>query len=328
MMDRHLAHVVRLIDDLLDVSRINRNKFELRRARVTLSEIVANAVETSRPLIDEAGHELSVSLPAFPVHLNADLTRLSQVFSNLLANSARYTPPGGRIWLYAARGDGDVVVSVRDTGIGIPAGSLGTIFDMFSQVDRPIERHTGGLGIGLALVKGLVELHGGTVSAASKGEGMGSTFSVTLPVVADQAESADEASGVGGAASALRRVLVVDDNLDSAESMAEMLRLTGNDARTAHDGVEAVEAAEEFRPEVILMDVGMPRLNGLDATRCIRERPWGKEITIIALTGWGQECDRKRSRDAGCDGHLVKPVAPADLQKMLGELAGTREIPG
>ncbi len=320
MMDRQLTHMVRLIDDLLDVSRINRNKMELRRSRLTLSEVVASAVETARPLTDEAGHELTVSLPATPVHLNADLTRLSQVFSNLLTNSAKYTPRGGRIWLSAERHNGEVVVSVRDTGIGVPAEALGKIFDMFSQVDRGLERSTGGLGIGLALVKGLVEMHGGTVTAASEGEGKGSTFTVTLPVIADPTPPPAEVPSRAGVASFGRRVLVVDDNRDGAHSMADMLLLLGNEVRTAYDGLEAIAAAEEFRPEVILMDIGMPQLNGFDATRRIRAQPWGKEIAIIALTGWGQEGDRELSRAAGCDGHLVKPVDLADLEKLLIEL--------
>jgi PAS domain S-box-containing protein len=324
MMDRQLGHVVRLIDDLLDVSRINRNKMELRRSRVLLEDVVSSAVETARPLIDDGGHELGVSLPPEPVFLDADLTRLAQVFSNLLTNSAKYTERGGRIWLAARRQGGNVVVSVRDTGIGIPAESLPHIFDMFSQVGRSIERSTGGLGIGLALVKGLVEMHGGTVTAESGGQGQGSTFAVLLPVLESSSgplpvEAPDEGRAALGPQ---RRILVVDDNRDSATSMAMMLKLMANEVRTAHDGIEAVEAAERFRPGVILMDVGMPRLNGYEATRRIREQPWGRDVTIIALTGWGQEGDKERSREAGCDGHLVKPVNLSDLEKMLGEARG------
>lgn len=320
MMDRQLAHMVRLIDDLLDVSRINRNKMELRRSRLALSEVVSSAVETARPQIDEAGHELTLTLPAVPVHLDADLTRLAQVFSNLLTNSAKYTPPGGRIWLSAERQEGHVEVSVRDNGIGIPPESLGNIFDMFSQVDRSIERSSGGLGIGLALVKGLVEMHGGTVTVASEGEGRGSTFTVTLPVHAAEREPAVTASTDNEHAGPKWRVLVVDDNRDGADSLALMLRLLQNEVRTANDGLEAVAEAERFRPDVILMDIGMPRMNGLDATRRIRAQDWGRGITVIALTGWGQENDRERSREAGCDGHLVKPVNLPDLEKMLAEV--------
>ncbi len=319
MMDRQLAHMVRLIDDLLDVSRIGRNKMELRRARVTLAEVVGTAVETAAPAIEEAGHELTISLPPLPIFLNADLTRLAQVFSNLLTNSAKYTLRGGRVWLAAEPVEGSVVVSVRDTGIGIPAESLPAIFDMFSQVDRSIERSTGGLGIGLALVKGLVEMHGGTVTAASGGSGLGSTFTVTLPTVTNRPGVQLPADG-GPHTRPVYRILVVDDNRDGAESLSEMLRLLGHEVATAHDGLEAVEVAGEFGPELILMDIGMPRLNGLEATRRIREQPWGKAMTVVALTGWGQENDREKSRAAGCDGHLVKPVNLPDLERVLAEV--------
>ena len=322
MMDRQLGHMVRLIDDLLDVSRISQNKMELRRTRLVLTDVVNSAVETVRPAIEAAGHELTLSLPPQPVLLDADLTRLAQVFSNLLANSAKYTERGGRIWLAAEVRGANVVVTVRDTGIGIPPESLPRIFDMFSQVDRSIERSSGGLGIGLALVKGLVQMHDGTVTAASEGQGNGSTFTVNLPALGRQTEplAASPPDEGQAAAGPRRRILVVDDNRDAAMSMAMMLTLMGNDVRTAHDGVEAVESAERFRPQVILMDVGMPRLNGLDATRRIREQPWGKGMTIIALTGWGQDADRVQSKDAGCDGHLVKPVNAPDLEKLLTEL--------
>jgi CheY-like chemotaxis protein len=319
-MERQLAHMVRLIDDLLDISRINSNKMELRRARVLLADVVRDAVEGARPTVEAGGHELIVSLPADPVMLDADLTRLAQVFTNLLTNSARYTEPGGRIWLTAAQQGGHAVVSVRDTGIGIPAESLPRIFDMFSQLDRNIERATGGLGIGLALVKGLVELHGGAVSAESEGDGKGSTFTVQLPALLAGARAPAGAEPVRSGPT--RRILVVDDNRDSAASMASLLKLHGNEVRTAHDGMAAIDVAEEFRPEVILMDVGMPRLNGYDASRRIRERPWARSVIIIALTGWGQEGDRIQSREAGCDGHLVKPVDLSDLDRFLTDLAG------
>jgi PAS domain S-box-containing protein len=325
MMDRQLSHMVRLVDDLLDVSRINRNKMELRRTRVALADVLSSAVETAGPLMQASEHELTITLPGTAIYLDADLTRLGQVFSNLLTNAAKYTGHGGKIWLTAERRGAAVAVTVRDTGIGIPAGSLGTIFDMFSQVDRSIERSTGGLGIGLALVKGLVEMHGGTVSAASAGEGHGSTFTVMLPILLNESEAASApGSDAGQAAAGPRsRILVVDDNHDGAESLAEMLLLLGNEVITAHDGLEAIERAEAFRPDVILMDVGMPRLNGLEATKRIREQTWGSGMSIIALTGWGQDSDRERSRQAGCDGHLVKPVGMLDLEKLLQQLRGS-----
>jgi PAS domain S-box-containing protein len=322
MMDRQLSHMVRLIDDLLDVSRIGSNKMELRRSRVLLADVLSSAVETARPALEAAGHELTVSLPPEPILLDADLTRLAQVFGNLLNNSAKYTERGGRIWLTATREGGEVLVSVRDTGIGIPADALSTIFGLFSQVDRPMERSAGGLGIGLALVKGLVEMHGGSVEAASPGQGQGSTFTVRLPVLENRPESPAEVPAERGPDSSgpKRRILVVDDNLDSAASMATMLRLLGNEVRTAHNGIEAVELAEGFLPRVVLMDIGMPKLNGYEATRRIREQPWGRGMVVIALTGWGQDVDRARSKEAGCDGHLRKPVNLPDLEKLLDEL--------
>ena len=325
MMERQLGHMVRLIDDLLDISRITRNKMELRRSRVLLADVVSSAVETARPAIEQAGHELTVSLLPERMHIDADLTRLAQVFGNLLSNSAKYTPRGGHIWLSAELKGQEVIVSVRDNGIGIPAESLHSIFDMFCQVDRSIERSTGGLGIGLALVKGLVEMHGGTVTAESPGPGKGSTFRVKLPVLKERAESMPELPSDERrcATSRRRRILVVDDNRDSAASMAMMLKLRGDEVRTAHDGIEAVEIADTFRPQVILMDVGMPQLNGLEATRRIRQQPWAKATTIIALTGWGLEGDKERSREAGCDRHLVKPVDIPDLEKLLAETEPT-----
>jgi PAS domain S-box-containing protein len=321
MMDRQLEHMVRLIDDLLDISRIGQNKIELKRTRVPLAAIINSAVETARPVIDAEGHELSIWLPSEPLFLDADLTRLAQVFSNLLSNSAKYTRPGGKIWLTVEREGKDAIVAVRDNGIGIPADALQRVFEMFCQIDRTIERATGGLGIGLALVKGLVEMHGGTVVAESEGLGRGSTFTVRLPTLATIPEPASAALAldvpqiVGNG----RRILVADDNRDSAVTLSKLLQLLSNDVRTVHDGVEAVEQAEKFRPEVILMDVGMPGLNGYDATRRIREQPWGRTAIIIALTGWGQEGDRIQSREAGCDGHVVKPVSLAELETILAK---------
>lgn len=321
VMARQLGHMVRLIDDLLDVSRINRNKMELRIARITLADVVSSAVETARPAVEEAGHELTIQLPADPVMLDADLTRLAQVFANLLTNSAKYTERGGRIALRAVQTGAEVVVTVEDSGIGIPEESLRTIFNMFSQVDRKMERTGGGLGIGLALVQGLVEMHGGSVMAASAGIGKGSQFTVRLPIVpAPKQPASTPASEPRSPSGPPRRILVVDDNRDAAESMAEMLRLLGHTVDVAYDGLHAVAQAATFRPEVVLMDVGMPSLNGLDATRRIRAQPGGKEMTIIALTGFGQASDRLRSSQAGCDGHLVKPVTFDALNQLLTRL--------
>jgi PAS domain S-box-containing protein len=323
MMERQLGHMVRLVDDLLDVARINQNKMELRRSRVLLSDVMSSAVETARPAIEAAGHELIISAPAELIHLDADLMRLSQVFSNLLTNSAKYTDRAGHIWFGAERRGAEVIVSVRDTGIGIPTDALSRIFDMFSQVDRTIERTAGGLGIGLALVQGLVKVHGGSVIAESPGVGKGSTFTVRLPVV-ERSERDTPRVGRGTPQPAGRRLLIADDNPDAADSMGMLLELLGNEVCLAHDGIEAVEMAERFQPDVVLMDMGMPRLNGYDATRRIREQPWGREMTIIALTGWGQENDKARSSEAGCDGHLVKPIDLAALEKLLTKLRPAR----
>ena len=316
VIDRQVDHLTRLIDDLLDVSRITRNKLELRKQRVDLAEILNGAVESSRPLLDRQGQELAVSLPAEPVSLEADLVRLTQAFMNLLDNAAKYTPAGGRIALTAERAGGDVVVSVKDTGIGIPPEKLDHLFDMFYQVDRSLERSHGGLGIGLTLVKRLVEMHGGTIEARSPGADRGSEFVVRLPVLAGEPARAEEREPEE-ARPASRRILVVDDNRDSAESLALLLQVTGNDVRTAFDGLEAVEEAERFRPDVVLLDIGMPRLNGYEAARRIRDEPWGKEMLLIAQTGWGQEEDRRRSQEAGFDAHLTKPVDHLKLLKLL-----------
>ena len=320
MMERQLSQMVRLVDDLLDVSRISRNKLDLKRQRVALAAVVHSAVETSRPLIEQARHTLAVALPPDPVYLDADLVRLAQVFSNLLNNSAKYTEPGGRIWLTAEVSGHEVAVRVRDTGLGIPADALPRIFEMFSQVDRNMERAQGGLGIGLTLVRRLVEMHGGTVEVRSDGPGRGSEFTVRLPLAAEGAGGRRAATaGDGPAATSKRRILIVDDNHDSAMSLGMMLDLMGNETRTAHDGLAAVEAAGEFRPDVILLDIGLPKLNGYDACRRIREQPWSRGMVIVALTGWGQEEDRRRSADAGFDHHMVKPVEVDALAKLLAE---------
>jgi PAS domain S-box-containing protein len=322
VIERQVSHLTRLIDDLLDVSRITRNKLELRKQRLDLAEVVQAAVETSRPAIEQSGHELTVTLPAEPVYLYGDLVRLAQVLMNLLTNAAKYTEPGGRIWLtaeLASDGRPEVVVRVKDTGMGIPAEKLPRLFEMFFQVDRSLERAQGGLGIGLSLVRRLVELHGGRVEAHSDGPGRGSEFVAHLPALVEPPKivPSPRPAAEGETKDSGRRILVVDDNQDSADSLAMLLGMTGHEVETAYDGLEAVEAAERVRPDVVLLDLGMPRLNGYDACRRIREQPWGKDVVLIALTGWGQEEDRRRTAEAGFDGHLVKPVDHAALAELL-----------
>ncbi len=322
VMERQVKQLVRLVDDLLDVSRITRNKLKLRKERMELAVAVRQAVEISRPLIEAASHHLTVTLPAEPIPLDADAARLAQVFSNLLNNAAKYTERGGRIWLTVERQGSEAVVRVKDTGIGIPADSLPHLFEMFTQIDRSLERSQGGLGIGLTLVKRLTEMHGGTVEVHSDGPDRGSEFTVRLPVANVRPAAPQEPNSAGDRTAASRqlKILVVDDNVDSATSLSMMLRIHGHDVRTAHDGVQAVEMAEAFRPDAVLLDIGLPKRNGYEAARCIRQQPWGKPMRLIALTGWGQEEDRRRSKEAGFDRHLVKPVDPAVLETLLVEL--------
>lgn len=321
IMDRQLGQMVRLVDDLLDVGRITRGKLELRKERVELGAVIKNAIDATRPLIAAAGHELNVTLTSKPVYLDADPVRLAQVLSNLLNNAAKYMDRGGNIWLSAVAGEEDVVITVRDKGIGIPAGALPTVFDMFTQVDASLERAHGGLGIGLTLAKRLVELHGGSIEARSEGIGQGSEFAVRLPFVASDAREEHARDEVGGSTGHARyRILVADDNHDAVESMGMMLRLMGNDVRTVRDGLQAVEEAAAFRPDMVLLDIGMPRLNGYDAARRIREQRWGRGMILVALTGWGQEEDKRRALEAGFDLHFTKPVSPANLEELMAGL--------
>jgi PAS domain S-box-containing protein len=323
-IERQLGQLVRLVDDLLDLNRITHNRLELRRSDVDLSSVIHQAVEASRPMADAVGHEIRVSLPAEAIHLHADAARLAQVFGNLLNNSCKYTRPGGTISIAAERRGTDAVVSVRDNGIGIPQNKLESIFEMFTQVDPSLERSQGGLGIGLTLVKRLVQLHGGSIEAKSAGNGCGSEFVVTLPAGVPSAVEATAAPALARDLTPPRRILVVDDNRDSAESLAMLLSITGNETHVAHDGIAAYEAVVSYRPDVVLLDIGLPRLSGHDVCRRIREQPWGANIVLIALTGWGQEEDHRRSREAGFDGHLVKPVEYAELVALLSSLLPAR----
>jgi PAS domain S-box-containing protein len=317
IIERQLAHMVRLIDDLLDLSRIGRGKLELRRSVLPLARVIDDAVETSRPAIEASRHALRVALPETALYIDADLTRLSQVFANLLNNAAKFMPAGGRIELVAQRRGDEVQVAVEDDGDGMPPEMLPRIFEMFTQIDRRLERTQGGLGIGLAIARRLVELHGGRLEASSQGLGRGSRFTVTLPLAAAQQAGHEPASAAERTAAGARRVLVADDNRDSADSLAELLMLLGNETRVARDGEQALDVAAQFRPDVALLDIGMPKLSGLDVARRLRTQPWGRDIVLIAVTGWGQEADRQRSREAGFDHHVVKPVDPALLEQLL-----------
>ena len=318
-MERQVDHLVRLVDDLLDVSRITRNRLELRREPVELASLLHQVIESCRPLIEQFGHEVSFAPPPEPVPLWADPVRLHQVFANLVNNACKYTPPKGAIRLAAERQGDLVAVTIGDTGVGIPREELRHIFETFAQVDSTLDLAQGGLGLGLTLAKRLVELHGGTVTAHSEGRGRGSEFVVRLPVLAETPrpeprKTAGEPSG----APRRRRFLVVDDNADGADSLALLLEMNGHEAHVARDGSEALEAVERLRPDVVLLDLGLPKLSGYEVCRRIREQPWGQAMRIVAVTGWGQEQHRSESREAGFDGHLVKPVELGDVLKISG----------
>lgn len=326
IIDRQMRTMTRLIDDLMDVSRISRGKIELRRERFELSQIINDAVNSCRTIIEKDGHILKLSVPREPIIINADLTRLPQVFLNLLANAAKFSEKGSTIFLNVERLGDEVIVSVKDTGIGIDGDKLGSVFEMFSQIrGGALNRSHGGLGIGLYLVKSLVEMHDGQIEVKSEGLGKGSEFVVRLPIDPDQSPlraSAGNANDLAPLNSELR-ILVVDDNRDAALSLAMLLKATGNNVHLAHDGEEAVEAAEKHRPHVILLDIGLPKKNGYEAARDIRQHPWGQSLVLIAVTGWGQEEDRKKSESAGFNLHMVKPVDPQSLLKLLRELEKT-----
>jgi len=325
MIERQVGQMVRLVDDLLDVSRISRGKIELHKERIELVSAVNHAAEAIRPNCERMDHELTLVLPPNPIFLNADPTRLAQMLGNLLTNACKFTDKGGRIFLTVEREGVQAVIRVRDTGIGIAADQLTRIFDMFTQLDTSLERSVSGLGIGLTLVGNLVELHGGTVGAHSAGIGHGSEFTVRLPILVETLKLAPpKPTATEPAPTTARRILVVDDNQDSATTLAMLLKLSGHEVHTANDGLEAVEAAGTFRPHVVLLDIGLPNLNGYEVARQIREQPWGKDMVLVALTGWGQEESRQKSRDAGFNGHLTKPVDFPSLEKSI---AGFASVP-
>jgi PAS domain S-box-containing protein len=330
MMERQVSHMVHLVDDLLDIARISTGKVDLKKERVELQTIIASAVETSMPLIEAGRHELLVHVPDETMLLDVDLTRVAQVVSNLLNNAAKYTPARGRIGLTVHRDGGFVVIAVSDTGIGIPPSSMPTVFEMFTQVGRNMERAQGGLGIGLSLVRRLVELHGGTVEATSEGVGRGSTFTVRLPLVVDEAAPAPlphvapapaPLAAAEEPADASLRVLVVDDNIDAADTLSALLEMNGHTTRVANDGYQAIEMARDFQPQVVFLDIGLPGMNGYEVARKLRETPGMERAYLVALTGWGTREDRERSSEAGFDHHLTKPADMNTVETLLANLA-------
>lgn len=320
-MQRQVAHVVRLVDDLMDVSRIKSNKLHLNKGRVELSTVLRDALEVAGPHCEELGHRIDVRLPSESLWLDADRVRLTQVFGNLLTNACKYTLPGGSIWLRAAREADEVVVSVADTGVGIPRDMLSSVFDAFTQVDSTIGKSRGGLGIGLSLVKWLVEMHGGVVTAHSDGPGRGSQFLVRLPLTGPAETSAAPQPLNLTSPLAGRRILIVDDNEDNARTLAELVEMDQGQPRVAFDGYSALQELGICWPDIVLLDIGLPGMSGYQVCERIRSQASGKDVVIVALTGWGQEEDRRRSRQAGFDGHLAKPVSYSELTQLLASLA-------
>jgi CheY-like chemotaxis protein len=318
MMERQVNHLVRLVDDLLEVSRITRGTFALRKERVDVAAIVRNAVETIGPLLQSAGHRLTVSVPGEALWLDGDPVRLGQILSNLLDNAAKYTDDNGAISVTARREGGDAAISVIDNGAGIPAGLLPRMFEMFSRGDGTSVRGQGGLGIGLALARRLAGMHGGTLEARSDGAGKGSEFTLRVPLSHDQ--SAMAGGGGGDTAIPRKRILVVDDNHDAGDSLGMILERLGAEVRVARDGAEALEAFPSYDPSVVLLDIGMPGMDGYEVARTLRARYPERNAAIVALTGWGQEKDREQARDAGFDHHLVKPAEIGALKELLASL--------
>jgi signal transduction histidine kinase/ActR/RegA family two-component response regulator len=331
VIDRQVDHLTRLVDDLLDVSRITRGKLEIRRKRVDLSEILRMALETIQPQITRKSQRLHVSLPPGPIPLQADTVRMTQVVLNLLDNAMKFTPEEGSIWLTVEREEEDrLAIRVRDQGKGLEPEDLPQLFQMFYQSRHTHGLNVGGLGIGLALVRRLVEMHGGTVEATSAGLGTGSEFVIRLPIAEERADAGGAGTGAPATASdqPARRILVVDDNRDSAESLALLLRLSGHEVLAVHDGLAAVEAVDSWGAEIVLLDIGLPELDGYEVATRIRQRPDSRRIVLIAVTGWGQDSDRRRSREAGFDAHLTKPIENATLQKLLAAVPADAAIAG
>lgn len=324
-MERQTQQLITLVDDLLDVSRITRGKFELRRSHVRLDDAVKTAVEAAKPLVDAAGHQLTVDLPDQSIGLDADPNRLAQILSNLLNNAAKYTPDTGKIVLTAKTVDKYCCISIRDNGIGIPSDKLELIFDMFTQLEQPMEKVYTGLGIGLTLVRSLVQMHGGWIEASSEGLSKGSEFRVYLPLnhseplLASAGDTPKPTHADDGEDRGMH-VMVVDDNLDASKMLSRVIVAMGYEVTSAGDGKEAIEKAEVDHPDVILMDLGMPRMNGYEAARHIRQQDWGKKTVLVALSGWGQDVDRQKSKAAGFNHHLVKPADPQELRTLLGSI--------
>jgi two-component system CheB/CheR fusion protein len=321
VIDRQVQQLTHLVDDLLDVSRITRGRIELRKERIELAAVLDRALEASRPVVEGAHHRLTVTFPEGPVWVAADLTRMAQVLSNLINNAAKYTRAGGNIQVSAGAADGKASIEVRDDGIGIQAEMLSHIFDLFAQVDTSLERAQGGLGIGLTIARSLVEMHGGSIQAASAGLGRGSAFTVRLPLAQEEDVRAAPEADRDQETKAGLRVLVVDDNRDSADSLAIWLRLKGHEVLTAYDGPQALAQALEQRPELVLLDIGMPGMSGYEVARRLRAQPDTRRTLLVAMTGWGQEEDRRQSREAGIDHHLVKPLEPRVLEDLIARLA-------
>jgi two-component system, chemotaxis family, CheB/CheR fusion protein len=319
IMERQIDHMVRLVDDLLDVSRISLGKLELRREEIDLAVVLKHALEASQPIIDSFGHQMLIEVPDQKMPVNADPIRLAQVFSNLLINAAKYTKPGGHIGFTIAVVDKQVSVSVKDDGVGIDPEMLDQVFEMFAQIGPSLDKTQGGLGLGLSIAKELIFMHGGSIEASSKGPGLGSEFVVRLPLSTPRVEahrSANTGSDLGSQTFPCR-VLVVDDNVDSAESLSLLLDMMGNETVMAHDGQAAIETAKKFTPDIALLDIGLPGISGYEVAAILRKMPELEHTLLVALTGWGQEEDRRRSIDAGFDHHLTKPAAVADLKKLL-----------